>query len=119
MRQGQFLLALLLLLQGLEPNDLAAGLQFPHRFLQRSVRLRLAMQQPHFQNVVDARPQFGQIERLADEILGSRFERAQLVIRLRSDDEHRQVAVRFDFLQPSITWNPSITGICRSSRIRS
>ena len=57
------------------------------------------MQQAHFQNVVDARAQLGQIERFADEILGAGFERAQLVGRLRGDHEDRQIAVRFDFLQ--------------------
>ena len=57
------------------------------------------MQEPHFQNVVDARPQLGQIERFADEILRAGFERAQLVIRLRGDHEDRKIAVSFDFLQ--------------------
>jgi hypothetical protein len=37
------------------------------------------VQQAHFQNVVNARAQLGQIERFADEILGAGFERAQLV----------------------------------------
>ena len=88
-------------LQGLEANDLAAGLQFPHGFFQRfAVVLRFEVQQPHFQNIVNARPKFGHIERLADEILGAGFERAQLVARLRGDHQDRQIAVAFDLLQP-------------------
>ena len=58
------------------------------------------MQQAHFQNVVDARPQFGQVERFADEILGAGFERAQFVSRLGGDHQDRQIAVLFDFFQP-------------------
>src|ERR1019366_5236838 len=57
------------------------------------------VQQAHLQNIVNARPQLGQIERFADEILRPGLQRAQLVIRLRGDYEDRQVAVLFDFLQ--------------------
>jgi hypothetical protein len=39
------------------------------------------------------------IERLTDEILRSGFERAQLVVRLRGDDQYRQIAIGFDLLQ--------------------
>ena len=57
------------------------------------------MQQAHFQNVMDTRAQFGQIERFADEIFGAGFERAQFVSRLRGDHEDRQIAALFDFFQ--------------------
>jgi hypothetical protein len=67
---------------------------------------------------VNARAQFGQIERFADEILGAGLQRAELVLRLRGDDEDRKIPVRFDFFRPFITWNPSIPGIWRSSRMR-
>src|ERR1700685_2029174 len=58
------------------------------------------MQQTHFENVVDAGPQLGQIYRFADEVLGSRLQSPQLVGRLGSNDQDGQVTVRFDFLEP-------------------
>ena len=48
---------------------------------------------------MDARQHLGEIEWLADEILRSGPERAQLVIRLGGDHQDGQVAVPFDFLQ--------------------
>src|ERR1017187_1893622 len=100
LRQGQFLLHLLSLVQGFETNHLAASLEFPDRFLQHfAVVPGFQVQQAHFQNIVNARAQLGQIKRFADEILGAGFERAQLVSRLRSDYEDRKITVLFDFLQ--------------------
>ena len=92
--QGQFLLAFLFLFQSFETNHLAASLQFPDRLLQPKV------QQAHFQNVVDARAQLGQIERFADEILGAGLESPQFVRRLGGDHQDRKIAALFDFLQP-------------------
>ncbi len=57
------------------------------------------MQQAHFQNIVNAGAQFGQIERFADEILGARFQRAQFVSGLGGDHQDRKIAVFLDFLQ--------------------
>jgi len=72
LRQSELLLALPLLLQVLKTNHLAAGLEFSDRLLQHfAVVLRFQVQQAHFQNVVNARAQLGQIERLADEILSA------------------------------------------------
>ncbi len=48
---------------------------------------------------MDTCPQFGEIERFADEILGAGFESAQFVSRLRRDHDHRKIAALFDFLQ--------------------
>ena len=60
---------------------------------------RLEVKQAHLEHVVDARQHLGEIERLADEVLRAGLERAQLVVRLRGDDQHRQIAVRLDLLQ--------------------
>ena len=57
------------------------------------------MQEAHFQNVVDARAQFGQVEGFADEILSAGFESAQFVRRLRRNHEDRKITVLFDFLE--------------------
>jgi len=46
------------------------------------ISLKFFVQQPHFQHVADARLDFDQIERLADEILCAGLQRAQLVARL-------------------------------------
>ena len=71
------------------------GRAFPHRLLELlAVVLEPLVQQPHLQHVVDARPHFDQVERLADEILRAGLQRAQLVARLGGDHEHRQIAVR-------------------------
>ena len=71
------------------------GGPFLHRLFQHLVVvLELLVQQPHFQHVVDARLDFDQVERLADEILRAGLQRAQLVAGLGGDHEHRQVAVR-------------------------
>ena len=70
------------------------GGPFLHRLLQHLVVvLELLVQQPHFQHVVDARLDFDQVERLADEILGAGLQRAQLVAGLGGDHEDRKVAV--------------------------
>src|ERR1039458_6634476 len=100
LRQGQFLLALLSLLQGFETNHLAARLELPDGLLQHfAVVPGFQVQEAHVQNVVNARAQLGQIKRLADEILSAGFQSAQLVSRLRGDHEDRKIAVLFDFLQ--------------------
>jgi hypothetical protein len=93
--------------------------QILHGLFQRlAVVLRFDVQEADFQTVVDARQELGLLKRFADEIPGSGFERAQLVARLRGNDEDRQVAPASISFRPSITWNPSMTGIWRSSRIR-
>ena len=51
------------------------------------------VQQTHFQHVADARLDFDEVERLADEILGARLQRSQLVSGLRRQHDDRQVAV--------------------------
>src|SRR5579862_2282884 len=77
LRQEQFLLALLLLRQGLKSNHLSGGFEFPYRLLQHPAMIRgPQVQQTHLQNVADPRPELGQIERLADEVLGAGCERA-------------------------------------------
>ena len=71
------------------------GGPFLHRLFQHLVVvLEFLVQQPHFQHVVDARLDFDQIERLADEILGAGLQRAQLVAGLGGEHEDRKVAVR-------------------------
>ncbi len=77
----------------LAADQLAAGLQFLHGLLE------CFGVQADFQHVVDARHHLGEIEWLGDEIFRSGPERAQLVIRLGGDHEHRQVAALFDFLE--------------------
>jgi hypothetical protein len=56
---------------------------------------------------------------LADEVLGAGLQRTQLVAGLRRQHDHRQPGVAWLVFSASITAKPSITGICRSSRIRS
>ena len=76
------------------------GGPFLHRLLEHlAVTLELPVQQPHFQHVVDARLDFHQIERLADEIPCAGLQRAQLVAGLGGDHEDRQVAVGIVGLQ--------------------
>ena len=68
---------------------------FLHRLFQHLVViLEFLVQQPHFQHVVDARLDFDQVKRLADEILCAGLQGAQLVARLGGDHEDRKVAVR-------------------------
>ena len=67
----------------------------PHRLFQRLVVvLELSVQQPDFEHVVDARLDLEQVERLADEILGARLQRPQLVSRLGGQHDDRKVAIR-------------------------
>jgi len=61
---------------------------------------------------MDTRLNFDQIKWFGDEILCAGRECPQLVIWLGSNHEYRKVA-RFGFLKVSITWNPSMPGICR------
>ena len=70
------------------------GRPFADRLFQHLVEiLELLVQQPHLQHVVDARLDFDQIERLADEILRAGLQRAQLVTRLGREHDDREVAV--------------------------
>src|SRR5205807_1371974 len=100
LRQGGLLFPFLSFLHTLETNHLAAGLQFANRLFKLfTVVLRLEMQQAYFENVVNTRPEFRQIERFTDEILGACLQSAKFVIWLRSDHKNRQVTARFDFLE--------------------
>src|SRR5206468_10696559 len=74
-------------------NHLAACLEFPDRLL------RFQVQQPHLENVVNTREQFGQLKRFADEVLGAGSKGMEFLLRLRRNDENRKIAVLFDFLQ--------------------
>ena len=58
------------------------------------------VQQADFQHVVNARQHLGQLKRFADEILRADLQSAQLVAWLGGDDQHREVAVQFNFLEP-------------------
>ena len=58
-----------------------------------AVILEFLVQQPYLQQVVDARLDFKQIERLADEILGAGLQGAQLVARLSGDHQDAKVGV--------------------------
>ena len=76
------------------------GRAFLHCLFQHLVVIfEFLVQQPHFQHVVDARLDFDQVKRFADEILRAGGERTQLVARLGGDHEHRKIAIGFDFLQ--------------------
>jgi hypothetical protein len=71
------------------------GGAFPHRLLQHGVELlELPVQQTHLDHVVDAGFYLHEIEGLADEVLGTGLQRAQLVARLRREHDDRQVIVR-------------------------
>ncbi|KQV52080.1 hypothetical protein ASC93_05445 [Massilia sp. Root335] len=61
----------------------------------QAVFARLGVQQPHLEHIADAREHLDLVERLADEILGPRFQRAQLVRGLGGDHQHRQIALAF------------------------
>ena len=79
-------------------------LPFRHDLIEQRFQLRvlaadLNVQQAHLEHVVDARQYLGDIERLADEVLGAGPECAELVVRLRGDHEDGQVAGGFDLLQ--------------------
>ena len=83
------------------------GGAFLHRLLQDlAVILEFLVEQPHFQHVVDARLDFDQVERLADEILSAGLQRAQLVARLGGDHQDRKVAVRIVGLEAFHHLNP-------------
>jgi hypothetical protein len=70
------------------------GGPFAHLLLElRVVALELLVEQPHLQHVVDAGPDFDQVERLGHEVLRAGLQRAQLVAGLRGDHQDRQVAV--------------------------
>jgi len=58
------------------------------------------VQQADFQHIVNPHQYFIQIERFADEVLGTALQCAQLVRRLGGDGQHRQIAFGFDFLEP-------------------
>ena len=68
-----------------------ALLHLPFQFI--IVALQFLVQQAHFEHVADARPDFDQIEGLADEIPRARLQGAHLVAGLRGDHEDRQVGV--------------------------
>src|ERR1039458_4388126 len=57
------------------------------------------MQEADFQHVVNSGQHLGQIEWLADEVLRSGLQRAQLVIRLSSNHKDWKIAARLDFLK--------------------
>ena len=57
------------------------------------------MEEADFEQIVNAHQHFGRIEGFADEVLGSRLQRPQLVRRIRSHDQHREVVVRLDRLE--------------------
>ena len=79
---------------------LEIGRPFLHPLLQHVVcKLQRLVQEAHFQHVVNPRQHLGQRKRLADEVLGAGLEGAQLLSRLRADDQHRKVAVRCNFLE--------------------
>ena len=53
----------------------------------------LLVKQPDFQHVVDARFDLNQVKRLADEVFGAGFQRAQFVGRLRRQHDDGQIVV--------------------------
>ena len=59
----------------------------------------LDVQQANLEHVVDARQHLGDIERFADEVFRTGFERAELVIRLGRDHQDRKVSIFLDVLQ--------------------
>ena len=92
LRQDQLLFTLLLFFQRLEPNNFATGFQIAHRVFQYfAVVFCFEMKQAHFQDVVHARANLCQIERLGDEILRTGFKCAEFVIpALRGDHKNRK-----------------------------
>ena len=80
---------------------LKVGGPFVHTLFQYVVVfVQFLVQQAHFQHVVNARQHLGQFKRLANEIPRAGLKSAQLVARLGGDDQHRKVALRFNFLEP-------------------
>jgi hypothetical protein len=61
--------------------------------------LHFLVQQAHFEHVVHPQQDFGQVEGLADEVLGPSLQGPQLVRRLGGDHEDGKVAPLLDFIQ--------------------